>query len=242
MRAEGKVFQLLGETSASIFPLAEAMMGPQFEKYFTEQRFYQPTFIAFNLSPKPISANLVCKRTPYTNPAAVKDLLAEAANAGYLEPDGKDGYLVSKKGDSAIESVHNTFYDQINQGNQFPGDKLKELIALLGKLVDAVRKADHIKEKISFEISHFGHAKVNTETLAQADQHLDDLNAFRDDAHLAAWAPVGVSGITWEALSFVWNGEAATVEKLVERLPYRGCQRHYLGSVEFCLEWGSGNC
>ena len=33
--------------------------------------------------------------------------------------------------------------------------------------------------------------------------------------------PVGVDGHTWEVLSYVWNGEANTVEKLVERLPYR---------------------
>ena len=44
---------------------------------------------------------------------------------------------------------------------------------------------------------------------------------LRDDAHIAAWTPVGVSGHAWEVLSFVWNGEANTVEKLVERLPFR---------------------
>ncbi len=47
------------------------------------------------------------------------------------------------------------------------------------------------------------------------------MNAFRDDAHISAWTPVGVDGHTWEVLGFVWNGEANTVEKLVERLPYR---------------------
>ena len=46
MRDELKVWDLMGETSASIYPLAQAIMGAQFEKHFTEQRFYQPTFIA----------------------------------------------------------------------------------------------------------------------------------------------------------------------------------------------------
>jgi hypothetical protein len=47
------------------------------------------------------------------------------------------------------------------------------------------------------------------------------MNAFRDDAHIAAFTPVGVSGQVWETLTFVWNGEANTIEKLVERLPFR---------------------
>ena len=53
MRGEKKIYQLLGETSASIFPLAQEIMGPLFEKYFSEQRFYQPTFLAYRLSPEP---------------------------------------------------------------------------------------------------------------------------------------------------------------------------------------------
>ena len=57
--------------------------------------------------------------------------------------------------------------------------------------------------------------------MAQADQQIDDLHAFRDDSHISAWTPYGVNGHTWETFSFVWNGEANTVEKLVARLPYR---------------------
>ena len=30
-----------------------------------------------------------------------------------------------------------------------------------------------------------------------------------------------VDGHTWEVLTFIWNGDATTAEKLVERLPYR---------------------
>ena len=221
MRNERKVFQLVGETSASIFPLARDIMRSQFEKHFTEQRFYQPTFLAYNVSPDPISVDLICKRTPYTNPAEVKKILAATAEAGYLTSDGADGYLITEKGTEAINAVHNSFYEHINAVNQFPEDRSLELAALLEKLVDGVSQADHLNEKISFEISHFGHPDVGHGTLAQIDQFLDDLNAFRDDAHIAAWTPVGVSGHTWEVVSFVWNGGATTVEKLVEVLPFR---------------------
>ena len=58
--------------------------------------------------------------------------------------------------------------------------------------------------------------------MAKIDQRLDDLHAFRDDVHLAAWQPHGVSGQAWEALTFVWRGDAATAEELAEKLPFRG--------------------
>ena len=221
MRDERKVFELIGETSASIFPLAQAIMGPLFEKHFSEQRFYQPTFVAAQIAPKPISVDLYSKRNPYAQPKGFKRALADAAEAGYLDPDGDGGYVVSEKGARAIQIVHETFYSHINQINQFSAPKLKELDALLDKLVDACLKADLSNGGLCLDISHNGHPRVEAGSLAKVDQQLDDMNAFRDDAHISAWMPVGVDGHTWEVLSFVWNGEANTAEKLAERLPYR---------------------
>ena len=84
MSEQRRVFQLLGETSGSIFPLARDIMQAHFEEHFTEQRFYQPTFMAYNVSPNPVSVDLFCKRTPYINPPAVEEILAGAAEGGYL--------------------------------------------------------------------------------------------------------------------------------------------------------------
>ncbi len=159
MRAERKVFELMGETSASIFPLAQEVMGSLFEKHFSEQRFYQPTFLASQIAPKPISAtflasqiapkpisaDLVGKRNPYANPAGTEKTLADAAEAGYLDPDGKGGYVVSEKGANAIHTAHEAFYDHINKVNQYFGNKLEELAALLDKLVEACAKGGPVQ-------------------------------------------------------------------------------------------------
>jgi len=221
MRDENKVFQLVGETSASIFPLAQEITGPLFEKHFTERRFYGPTFLAYNLFPKPLTADLLRKRTPYLNPASITGTLSDASEAGYLEPDGKGGYFISEKGKSDIETIHDEFYGYINKVNQFPQEKQEALITLLSKLVLACTQVEFPTGTLCLDILHNGHPPVEAGTFGQVDQLLDDLNAFRDDAHIAAWTPVGVSGHTLEVLTFVWNGEANTVEKLVERLPYR---------------------
>ena len=221
MRDERKTWELMGETSASIFPLARTITGPLFEEHFTEQRFYPITFTAAQLVPKSISANLLNRRNPYANPAATETLLADTAKAGYLEPDVKGNYVASEKGIHAIQAVHEAFYSHVNKINRFPADKLKELAGLLGKLVTACTKADFPDGTLRLDISHNGHPAVEPASLAKIDQHLDDMNAFRDDAHVSTWAPIDVDGHTWEVLTLVWNGEANTVEKLVERLPYR---------------------
>lgn len=221
MRNEKKVFRLFGETSASIYPLARDVMRPLFEEYFSEQRFYQAIFFAYNVRPEPITPDLFLKRNPYAKPESVLEILEDAAEAGYLELDEQGGYQPAEKGSSAIEAVHEPFYTKINQINKFPHEKLKELASLLAKLVVSVDHSELAGGKICYKASRGGHIQVEPETLAQVDQILDDLNAFRDDAHIAAWTPIGVDGHTWEVLTFVWNGEATTAEKLNERLPYR---------------------
>ena len=221
MKDQNQIFQLFGETSGSIFPLAREVMGPLFEEYFTELRFYQPVFIAYQLSPKILTEPLYRKRKPYSNSAAISENLKDAAAAGYLEVDPSGGYQISQKGRQAIDIVHERFYEFINGVNQFPRAKLKLLADLLKKLVESAAKAEFSSGIFSLELVRGGHPKVEPGTLAEVDQLLDDLNAFRDDAHIAAWIPYGVSGHVWEVLTFVWNGEAKTAQDLVEKMPYR---------------------
>ncbi len=221
MRDNQKTWELIGETSASIYPLAQDIMGAQFEKHFSEQRFYNPTFVASYLALKPLTAELYSKRNPYAKPEGVSKLLADTAKADYLNPGEKGGYVASEKGANAIRATHEAFYNHINELNKFPAEYLEELDTIFDKLVLACTKNDLPNGNLCLEISHNGHPKVEAGSLAKIDQHLDDLNAFRDDAHITAWEPIGVSGHVWEVFTFVWNGEANTGEKLVERLPYR---------------------
>ncbi|MBT3323397.1 MAG: hypothetical protein HN392_14015 [Anaerolineae bacterium] len=224
MNAKQELFQLMGEVSGTIFPLGREVVMSLFEKYFTEQRFYALTFMASNIAPKSISVTLLSKRTPYGNPESYKTALADAVESDYLEADDAGGYVISEKGKLAIEESHAAFYKHINEVSQFPAERMGEIAVFLQKLVVASMASTQAKftsGTVALDISHGGHPDVESGTLAEVDQCLDDLNAFRDDAHIAAWTPSGVSGYVWEALSFVWNGEANTAEKLVERLSFR---------------------
>ena len=221
MRDQNQVFQLLGETTASIFPLARHLMGPLFEEYFSEQRFYQPVFIAYQLAPDGLTDSLYRKRAPYNNLDAIRENLADAAKAGYLEEEGVGEYRISTKGKDAIEVVHEKFYDHINEVNQFPVEKLKTLADLLETLVGGAARTELSSGILSLDLARGGHPEVEPGTLAEVDQLLDYMNAFRDDAHIAAWISTGVSGQVWEILTFLWNGDANSAEELAEKLTYR---------------------
>jgi DNA-binding PadR family transcriptional regulator len=196
-------------------------MREQFEAHFSERRFYTPCLIASGLAPNPITVEVYSKRSPYANPSGINNLLVDMASAGYLDQDDNGGYQLSAKGATAVSSTNDTFYSHINKVNQFPADKRDDLSALLANLVVASTEAELDNGNLCLNISFNGHPKVDPNSLAAIDQRIDDLQAFRDDAHISAWTPTGVNGHTWEVLSFVWDGEANTVEKLVERLPFR---------------------
>lgn len=221
MRDQSQLFQLMGETSASIFPLAREIMQPLFEEYFSEQRFYQPVFIAYQRSPNTLTAAFYRKRAPYSNPDALKESLTDAAKSGYLEVEEGGAYRISDKGRHAIETVHEKFYGHINGINQFSSEKLESLAGFLRRLVGESAKAEFSSGIVNLGLVKGGHPWVEPGTLAEVDQLLDDMMAFRDDAHIAAWIPNGVSGHIWEVLTFVWNGDARSADELVEKLPYR---------------------
>ena len=156
MRDRRQVFQLLGETTGSIFPLAREVMGPLFEEYFTEQRFYQPAFIAYQLSPKPLTRALYRKRAPYNNLDAICENLADAAQAGYLDAVEGGGYQISQKGKQAIEVVHERFYEHINDLNLFPQEKMERVAELLKKLVESAARSEFSSGVFSLELVQGG--------------------------------------------------------------------------------------
>jgi DNA-binding MarR family transcriptional regulator len=70
-------------------------------------------------------------------------------------------------------------------------------------------------------------------SLVKIAHHFADFNAYRDDAHMAAWQPYEIEGYGWEAFALVWNGTAPSAEALFDQLSYRGYSRaDYAAALE----------
>ena len=98
---------------------------------------------------------------------------------------------------------------------------MTQLEGLLNRIVEASLDAPEPDDKWRISKTHQAHPSQEYAPLARIDQRMDDLNAFRDDVHIAAWRPYDVSAHVWEALTLVWRGDAHTAEELAER-PFRG--------------------
>jgi DNA-binding MarR family transcriptional regulator len=214
--------------SGAIYEATRDVVNPLFEAEFDKPAAFQLTSLALGSAPEPLTVEDYGKRFPYANPARVSGLLAETANAGYLQANGSNGsngrqaFTVAEKGREAFGRLTAPFYSYLDEVDVLSPDELEALAGLLQRIVEASLEAGEPAGKWGIANSHKGHPEGGFGPLALIDQYLDDLNAFRDDAHIAAWKPYGLDGRTWETFSFVWSGESNTAEALAERLPNRG--------------------
>ncbi len=225
----------LGQTIPSA---ANDVVQPLFEKYFSEPATFFPTLMASGKSPESYSVKDHRQRFPYNSSERANQVLSDAAESGLLTTSN-GGYVLSNQGRKAIDTVNDVFYSRLDEIDPLMDEDTQALADLLHKIVDASLEAVEPESKWSLANMHNCHPEQSYSSLAQIDQYLDDLNAFRDDVHIAVWQPYEIDGRSWETFTLVWRGEASTAEELVERLPFRGYElADYTQSLERLTERG----
>ena len=120
-----------------------------------------------------------------------------------------------------------------------PAGDLRRLNDLLRRLVEATLAAPEPGAKPQLLASRLTDPGAQASAAALTDQYLTDLARFRDDAHVAAWRPYGTSGITWEALTLIWRGEAYSPDTLARRLERRAQPAQvYIDAIHDLVERG----
>jgi predicted transcriptional regulator len=179
-------------------------------------------------------------RFPYINIEQSSRLLKEAAEIGYLNNHGDGTFTVTEKGKKAIVDINDVFYGALGELEAVPDDVLEQVEGLLDKLVQATLEAEKPADKSPVTIIHNSRTHPDAALLARIDMHLDDLNAFRDVSHAAAWQEDhDIPGRTWETLAFVYNGQENTAADLAERLSSRGyTEKDYATSLAQLVQLG----
>jgi predicted transcriptional regulator len=218
-----RVWNVAREVSQAINRVSRDVVNPLIEEHGLNQLGFAGVLITARRSdPEPISAARMSALGPYTSPTQYERLLTQVAEAGLLTPKADGEYGFSERGRSTLGEVEGPFYTCLSEISPLPEEDMVRLEGRLKRLVEACLEAEEPTRKPGISLIHQGDITQEYGVLAKIDQHLDDLNAFRDDAHLGAWQPTGVSGPAWEALTFVWRGEAGTAAELAEKLPRRG--------------------
>jgi len=168
--------------------------------------------------PDGISNAKLQERVPYQN---YTERLAAAAEQGLFQALGDGMYELTDRGREIAQRVILAAYTRMGSIEPMRSPDLHYLSVLLKRLVRACLTAPEPPGKWSINLSRRFDPGENASLLIQVDQYLSDLAAYRDDAHLAAWRPLGFDGPTWETITYVWSGEVDSLETLYQRLSHR---------------------
>jgi hypothetical protein len=189
--------------------------------------------------PETVSTRRLHVRAAYTAPAKLEAALERGAALGLLEPVGAEEYRLTAAGRAGVERIIQTAYAVLAALRPLPEGELQRLAGLLQRVVEASLAAPEPPAKWCLRKARHLDPGVETPVMERLDQYLSDLDAYRDDARLAAWKPYGVSGQAWEAFTLLWRGAAKTLDELCGKLVRRGFTREdYAGALQELVERG----
>jgi DNA-binding MarR family transcriptional regulator len=217
------ILNLCQETSQDLFQASREAVNPIAQRYGLDRRGDLFVLVsAAQLSPEGISAEHMRARLPYTHPRATEQILARLAEDGMLNPTGGGEYELSAPAKQVLDQLFSDFFAHLDHNIPLPLEEMEQLRGLLERLVNASLEAPEPDRKGHLTLSHHGHPDRGVGPVSRVDQLLDDLNAFREDAHLAAWQPTQVGPEAWEAFTLIWRGKAHTAGEIAKQLEHRG--------------------
>ncbi len=210
--------------------------GPEMERVAAELKlpeWYGWLLPALVFEPEPISATRLRVRSPYTSARLYDERLTNATKQGFLAlvNEAEGAYRLTALGRQAAERVIEAAYARMAILQPMPSDELKRLADLLRRLVMSCLEAPEPPGKWCIAHSRKVDPGDNAPVLVRVDQYLSDLAAYRDDAHLAAWQPYRIDGHAWEAFTYLWRGEATTLDEIFRKLERRGYSRDEYGQA-----------
>jgi hypothetical protein len=169
--------------------------------------------------PEAVSNPKLQLRVPYQD---YTRRLEDGVQQGVLSPEGDGSYRLTGRGREVAQKVILAAYARMGSLNPLPASELLYLSTLLWRLVEACLEATQPPGKWAIQHSRRFDPGQKAPLLIKVDQYLSDLASYRDDAHLAAWRPLGFLGPIWEALTVIWRGELGSLEALQDKLRHRG--------------------
>lgn len=177
---------------------------------------------AAEFDPEPLTVANLRIRDIYASERIVAALLEMLAGERWLAREG-EAYRLTAAGRAILAKLQDrpaAFLDPPEL--PLPSDELGRLIDLLRRLFAGCLAM--LTPSGSWCLAHSRRRapEADAPPLRQINQFMADFNAFRDDAHMAAWQAEDVAGYVWEAFSLIVSGGASDGAGVYEKLFYRG--------------------
>jgi DNA-binding MarR family transcriptional regulator len=216
-----QLWSLAEEAMRAFAPFYQATMRKAIQESGAPNTWFALS-LAHGSDPTPFTVKRFQALAPYATRQRPMEALEELVQLELLERVSENAYRLTNQGRETVEGIFKVAHQGLATAEPLPPDEMEKLNNLLTRLVEATLEAPEPEEKWAMAYSRWTDPGQDAPESVKTDQYLTDLIRFRDDAHIAAWKPYHVSGQAWEALTFVWRGEAHTTEELVEKLPFRG--------------------
>ncbi|MBZ0287121.1 MAG: hypothetical protein K8I30_05860 [Anaerolineae bacterium] len=180
---------------------------------------------AQEFDPEPLTVENVRVRAVWSSARIIRAILDLMASEQWLDRVG-EVYHLTEQGQAVLRSViERRALILTPLVTYLSADEAKPIERLLRRIVDA--SLSHTAPPNTWSLAHSRKRTPsdNAPTVLKLFQYCADLNAYRDDSHMAAFQPLGVEAHAWEAFSHVWSGTAYTAGAIYELLPYRGYSR-----------------
>jgi hypothetical protein len=176
---------------------------------------------AVEFAPQPLTIELLRVRDIYASERIAQAMLELMASEQWLERTGA-AYRLTEAG-RAIYAHSRERTRQLLVGLEpLPACDMAFLMTTIEQVIDASLHCPTPPGAWCLAHSRNRAPAASAPTLARLSQAVSDFNAFRDDAHMAAWQPYETSGAAWEAYSLLCDGEATTVATIASQLAHRG--------------------
>ena len=219
---EHKLWNLALEALAAI----RAHYEPAMERFITESGVttWGLLLMALTLEPKTTSPARLQARGPYTAADAYLTRLIAAAEKGYLAEVRPGDYRLTDTGRVETHRFVEELRAAMAEADPLSKADSERLANLLDRLVRASLNTPSPPAIWCISLSH-KLMPAASPPLPYIEQAISCLAAYRDDVHLAAWQPSGLSATVLETLTFLWRGEVDSLDALCERLAHRGHPR-----------------
>ena len=177
---------------------------------------------AAEFDPEPLTVANLRVRDVYASERIVQALLELMASEEWLDRSAHDAYALTAKGRAILQRRLQRQRELTAGLMPLPGNQIDQIATLLGQLIDASLAAPVPPGNWCLTYSRRRAPTHAEPALVRIAQYFSDFNAFRDDAHMAAWQSQQLDGYVWEAFALVCAGEADSAATLFEQLAYRG--------------------
>ena len=194
---------------------------------------------ALEFDPEPLTVANLRVRDIYASERIVAALLELLAGEQWLRRQG-EAYHLTDAGRDTLNQVRSRTLKLLEvMETPLPAEQLNRLESLLSRVIDSSLGAGDPPGNWCLAHSRNRAPDNDAPPLLKLNQYFSDLNAFRDDAHMAAWKACDVGGYAWEAFTLICDGQAGTADDVYDKLPFRGYSvAEYEKALQTMLERG----